>query len=266
MALINKIIPFSCIDGPGNRTAIFFQGCNFKCTYCHNPETINKCINCGKCVKTCPVNALEVINKKVIWNKDTCVDCDQCIRTCEHLSTPKVKDYSVDELFNEIKEIGPFIQGITVSGGECTLNADFLIELFKKVKSELNLTCFVDTNGSIDLSEYEELVKHTDKFMIDVKSIDEYEHKKITGCNNDIVLKNLKYLLDQDKLHELRTVIAPNMNNESTVREIARIVDNKCKIKLNTYRKYGVRKEGLELHGEISPSKEEMQKYFDIIG
>lgn len=100
MALINKIIPFSCIDGPGNRAAIFFQGCNFECTYCHNPETINKCINCGKCVKTCPVNALEFINKKVIWNKDTCVDCDQCIRTCEHLSTPKVINYTVDELFN----------------------------------------------------------------------------------------------------------------------------------------------------------------------
>ena len=44
MALVNKIIPFSCIDGPGNRTAIFFQGCNLKCTYCHNPETINKCL------------------------------------------------------------------------------------------------------------------------------------------------------------------------------------------------------------------------------
>ena len=65
MALVNKIIPFSCIDGPGNRTAIFFQGCNFKCTYCHNPETINKCVNCGKCVKVCPVNALNIVEKKL---------------------------------------------------------------------------------------------------------------------------------------------------------------------------------------------------------
>ncbi|PWX63734.1 glycine radical enzyme activase, partial [Clostridium perfringens] len=53
MALINKIIPFSCVDGPGNRMVIFFQGCNFKCLYCHNPETINKCISCGKCVENC---------------------------------------------------------------------------------------------------------------------------------------------------------------------------------------------------------------------
>ena len=65
MALVNKIIPFSCIDGPGNRTSIFFQGCNFKCSYCHNPETINKCVNCGKCVAVCPVNALEIKDKKL---------------------------------------------------------------------------------------------------------------------------------------------------------------------------------------------------------
>ena len=96
------------------------------------------------------------------------------------------------ELFNEIKEISPFIQGITVSGGECTLNADFLIELFKKVKNELNLTCFVDTNGGIDLTDYKELVEVADKFMLDIKSIDENEHIKVTGVSNKIVLKNSK--------------------------------------------------------------------------
>lgn len=265
MALVNQIIPFSCIDGPGNRTAIFFQGCNFKCTYCHNPETINKCINCGKCVSTCPVSALEIKDKKVLWNEDKCVQCDNCIRACENLSTPKTKDYSVEELVDEIRSISPFIQGITVSGGECTLNADFLVELFKKVKSELNLTCFVDTNGGVDLSEYEELVELTDKFMLDVKSMDENEHIKVTGIKNDIVLKNLRYLLDRDKLYEVRTVIAPNLDNEKNVKEVAKIIDGKCIYKLNRYRKHGVRKEGLELHGEISPSDDEMYAYLNLI-
>ncbi|HPW42155.1 MAG TPA: 4Fe-4S cluster-binding domain-containing protein, partial [Bacillota bacterium] len=46
-ALVNKILPFSSVDGPGNRTVIFFQGCNFNCLYCHNPETINRCTGCG---------------------------------------------------------------------------------------------------------------------------------------------------------------------------------------------------------------------------
>ncbi|MGL6106215.1 YjjW family glycine radical enzyme activase [Romboutsia sp.] len=261
MAVVNKIIPFSCIDGPGNRTAIFFQECNFKCTYCHNPETIKKCINCTKCISVCPVKALEVKDEKVVWNEKICVQCDNCIRVCNNLSTPKTKEFSVDELFNEIKEISPFIQGITVSGGECTLNADFLIGLFKKVKEELDLTCFVDTNGGIDLTNYEELVDVTDKFMLDVKSIDENEHIKITGISNNIVLKNLKYLLDKNKLYEVRTVIAPNLKNEKTVKEVSNIIKNKCKYKLNVYRKHGVRKEGIDFHGETSLSEEEINKF-----
>ena len=256
MALVNKIIPFSCIDGPGNRTAIFFQGCNFKCSYCHNPETINKCVNCGKCVAVCPVNALEMKDNKVVWNDKICVSCDACIRECNHLSTPKTKDYSVDELFEEIKQISPFIQGITVSGGEATLNAEFLTELFKRVKNELGLTCFVDTNGSIDLSEYEEFVNLTDKFMIDVKSMNKDEHIKITGLNNDTVIKNLEYLLSLDKVYEIRTVIAPNLDNENTVREASKIIKDKCKYKFNIYRHHGVRKEGLNLHGTESPREE----------
>ncbi|WP_195251156.1 YjjW family glycine radical enzyme activase [Romboutsia sp. 1001713B170207_170306_H8] len=263
MALVNKIIPFSCIDGPGNRTAIFFQGCNLRCTYCHNPETINMCTNCGKCVLTCPVEALKIEDKKVVWNKDICVECDNCIKTCENLSTPKTIEYSVEELFEEIKKIRPFIQGITVSGGECTLNADFLVKLFTKVKRELNLTCFVDTNGTLDLSQREDLVNITDKFMLDVKCMDKDEHIKITGKKNEIVIKNLHYLLEKDKLHEVRTVVAPNLNNEYTIKEVAKIIDNKCRYKLNAYRKYGVRKEGLELHGEVGPNEEEMKNFYN---
>ena len=202
---------------------------------------------------------------KVIWDEYKCVECDNCIKTCKSLSTPRTKDYSVDELFEEIKKVKPFIQGITVSGGECTLNADFLVELFTKVKKELNLTCFVDTNGTLDLSEKEDLVNVTDKFMLDVKCMDEEESVRITGLSNDIVLKNLKYLLDKDKLHEVRTVIAPNLNNEYTVKEVSKIINGKCKYKLNAYRKYGVRQEGLELHGEIGPTDEEMKVYLEYI-
>lgn len=66
---INKIIPFSSVDGPGNRTAIFLQGCNFNCVYCHNPETINLCNNCGLCVRQCPTEALHIEENIVIWDK-----------------------------------------------------------------------------------------------------------------------------------------------------------------------------------------------------
>ena len=108
----------------------------------------------------------------------------------------------------------------------------FLVELFTKVKKELNLTCFVDTNGTIDLSKREDLVNIADKFMLDVKCFDNEEHIKITGLNNLIVLKNLKYLLEKDKLYEVRTVVAPNLNNEYTIKEVTKIIDNKCKYNL----------------------------------
>ena len=264
MALVNKIIPFSCIDGPGNRMVIFFQGCNFKCSYCHNPETINKCLNCGECINVCPVNALSFKGEKVVWDENKCISCDSCIKECKNLSTPKTKDYTVDELFREIKMASLFIQGITVSGGECTLNTDFLVNLFKKVKDELKLTCFVDTNGSIDLTKHEDLVNITDKFMVDIKSIDKEEHLKITGMSNDIVLKNINYLLEKNKIYEVRTVIAPNLNNEKTVKEVSKIIKDRCKYKFNPYRHYGVRKEGILLHGKNNYNDEDMLPFIQI--
>lgn len=259
MALINKIIKFSCIDGPGNRTAIFFQGCNFRCTYCHNPETINRCSGCGICLKECPAEALILKDGKIFWDEKKCIQCDTCIRICPNLSSPKVKDYSVEELFSMIKKLHPFIEGITVSGGEATLNAEFLTELFRKVKGELGISCFVDTNGGIDLTRLEELVEITDNFMLDVKSIDRAEHEMVTGKNNENVLRNLKYLLEKNKLYEVRTVIAPNLDNRKTVKEVAEIIAGRCRYKLNVYRKYGVREQGLEFHGEDSLSEEEVE-------
>lgn len=261
MAIVNKIIPFSCVDGTGNRMVIFFQGCNIKCKYCHNPETINKCNSCGLCIEGCEFKALIKENNKVLWNKDKCTGCDRCISRCENLSTPKTIDYSVEELFEEIKKVKFFIQGITVSGGECTLNSDFLIELFKKVK-DIGLTCFVDTNGTIKLDE--QLIKLTDKFMLDVKSINEKESISLTGLTNKIILENLNLLLNENKLYEVRTVIAANLKSEITVDKVSNIIKDKCKYKLIKYRKQGVRKEGLDFHGEVSPSDIYLEKLKDI--
>lgn len=221
MALINKIIPFSCVDGPGNRMVIFFQGCNFQCLYCHNPETINKCISCGKCVENCEVGALSISDGKVIWDEEECISCDKCIKLCENMSSPKTKEYSVEELVKKIEKDSFFIRGITVSGGECTLNSEFLIKLFREVK-KLGLTCFVDTNGNTKLDD--ELINLTDKFVLDVKSIDEKENIWLTKSSNKLVLENLKRILQLDKMYEVRTVIAKGLNSEKTVDEVSKII------------------------------------------
>lgn len=260
MALVNKIIPFSCVDGVGNRMVIFFQECNIRCKYCHNPETINKCISCKACVDLCEVNALGISEDgKVIWNKETCIGCDNCILSCKNLSTPKTIEYSVEGLFEEIEKAKFFIQGITVSGGECTLNSEFLIKLFKKVK-QIGLTCFVDTNGTIDLEKEEELFALTDKFMLDIKSIDEKECIMLTENTNKITMKNLEVILKANKMYEVRTVVAGGLDSKRTVDIVSKIIGNKSRYKLIKYRKYGVRKEGINFHGEQSPCDDFMNE------
>lgn len=261
---LNKIIPFSSVDGPGNRTAIFLQGCNFDCVYCHNPETINHCINCSFCVSFCPVEALSVNReeRRVLFNPALCVECDACTKKCHHNSTPKYKVQSADDIMKEIENYRPFIQGITVSGGECTLQAPFLIELFTKAK-EIGLTCFIDTNGSTDLREHPELMALTDGIMLDIKVWDKETHRKYIKADNDMVLKNLDYLVDCGKLYEVRTVIVPELfNNEETIREVSKkISGHNIRYKLIKYRHLGVRKNHLNMQ---TPTDDDMKKLESI--
>lgn len=263
MAIVNKIIPFSCVDGPGNRMVIFFQGCNFACTYCHNPETINKCCDCKECVDGCGSNALSIVDGKVVWDEEKCINYDRCIKICKHLSSPKTKDYTVEELYKKIEEDRFFIRGITVSGGECTLNYPFLIELFKKVK-KIGLTCFVDTNGNINLEKHKELVDLTDGFMLDIKSYDERENINITEQSNKLPLKNLEYILSLNKMYEVRTVVANGLESDKTIENVAKIVKDKSRYKIIRYREFGVREKGIKFHGKDSPSLEYMNKLKEL--
>lgn len=96
MAIVNKIIHSSVVDGPGNRAAVFLQKCNFKCSYCHNPETIGQCVQCGACVEKCPAKALSLKDGKIVWDEDKCCECDTCIHVCPHMSSPRVKDYTAE--------------------------------------------------------------------------------------------------------------------------------------------------------------------------
>lgn len=256
--ILNKIIPFSSVDGPGNRTAIFLQGCNFNCIYCHNPETINVCSNCGACVKLCPTEALRYSMNKVRWHKEYCSNCDNCIRICNSCSSAKVQEMSVDDVIKEIMNYRAFIQGITVSGGECTLQEEFLIELFTKAKAE-GLSCFVDSNGSKEFSKMPELTKLCDGVMLDVKVWDEETHKKYISYDNINVIKNLEYLASINKLYEVRTVVVPEIfNNEETVFMTSKIIGKKeldIRYKLITFRSVGVRESGKNIS---SPSREMM--------
>ena len=237
-AVVNKIIPFSNVDGPGNRLVIFFQGCNLHCVYCHNSETINICNNCGECVSGCPAESLthgdrylepfgpggQVPCTKVTFDPSKCIECDQCIRTCHYNSSPKTCMYTPAEIMKEIESYKLFIRGITVSGGEPTLQAPFITELFKLVKP-LGLSCFVDTNVVFDIEskEIKDLIEVTDKFMIDIKTVGETE--VICGAKFDNHLENLRKLLKIDKVYEVRTVLIKSfMDMEKTVSTVSDIL------------------------------------------
>lgn len=251
-AYVNKFINFSNVDGPGNRFAIFLQGCNYNCTYCHNPETINMCINCLECINACKNNALEFDSKNnsLVYHEDKCIDCSLCVKACNHMSDPRVKLYDTDSIMTKIKKLKPFISGVTISGGECTLQNDFIYELGLRLK-EINLSLYLDSNGSFDFSKDNKLIHVCDKIMLDVKSYNNEEHIKLTKISNETVLKNLNYLLKLDKLYEVRTVIVSNyLDNHFNVDNISKIINNHnpdLRYKLIKYRNLGVLKNTLNL-------------------
>lgn len=249
--LVNKILPFSSVDGPGNRSVIFLQGCNFNCLYCHNPETINICNNCGVCINSCPHNSISIIDNKVVHDKNTCKHCDLCLKACKNNSLPKAAYMSVNEVFEKINKIKSFISGITVSGGECTLQSQFLTSLFKKIR-EIGLTCFIDTNGSIPLYDKKEFLDVVDMAMVDIKSFDSKEHIMLTGMDNNIVLENVKYLASINKLYEIRTVIVPdvldNYNNVDNVSKLIASLNPNIRYKIIKYRSVGVRTNMISSH------------------
>ncbi len=264
-APVNKIIKFSNVDGPGNRTSVFFQKCNFQCRFCHNPETINLCQNCGKCVKGCPKQALSIENGKVLWQEDKCIGCDQCIIVCPYSASPRVKLMSPNEVLTVVRQTRPYIKGITVSGGECSLRADFLKQLFPKVQ-KLNLTTFMDSNGSYDYRNDQALLACTDAVMLDVKAVDPDFHQYLCHSDNTMVLENLDYLLSIDKLYEVRTIIFPyeDEQNEATVRYVASHIGDKCIYKLIKYRPFGVKESYQKELGDLTTSDEYIQPYLQL--
>ena len=266
-AVVNRIIPFSSVDGPGNRTAVFLQGCNINCRYCHNPETRALCVSCGRCVETCPAGALEKKDGRIVYHAEKCVQCDTCIHVCPNNSSPRTWEMTPEEVYEKVKKQIPFIRGITVSGGECMLRPDFLLELFRLAKQD-GLTALIDSNGTIPFQKYPELLEICDGVMLDIKAFHDEDHRRITDSTNQTVLENAVYLAEQGKLFEVRCVIVPGLYDaEKSIRDMAAFLvpyleKHPFRIKVIAYRPMGVRE--AYSHYQV-PSKEYLERLADIL-
>lgn len=242
-APVNKVIPFSLVDGPGSRCSVFLQGCNIACAYCHNPETQNLCEECGLCVEQCPAGALYREGRHVRWNKDACVQCDTCIHVCPHKASPKIEWLTPSEVFAIVHSYQPFIRGITVSGGECMLHAHWMAELFALCR-EAGLGTLIDSNGCVPFEGHDDLLDVADGVMLDVKAWDEGTFAQLTSGDVRVVKRNLALLAERDKIEELRIVVVPGWNDpEATIAGIAGVLGEKTaktKLKLIRFRRFGV--------------------------
>ena len=217
---------FAVHDGPGIRTTVFFKGCPLKCVWCHNPESISKstllgyvsqnCTACQRCARVCPTGAHTVENGTHAFSREKCIKCGKCAEVCYGKNlTLYGREATVEQIISDVLVDEDFYEssggGITLSGGECLIQADFCEELLKAAK-EKGLHTAVDTSGFAPRESLEKVVPYTDLFLYDVKAFDEEVHKRCTGVSNKIILDNLIYLDGIGAQIEIRIPLVPEYN------------------------------------------------------
>ncbi|MFW6438320.1 MAG: glycyl-radical enzyme activating protein [Armatimonadota bacterium] len=234
-ARIADISRFSTHDGPGIRTTVFLKGCPLSCVWCHNPETISptpeigyvarKCIGCGECVRVCPQGAHRMENGAHVFERARCVACGACAEVClGDALTFYGREMTAAEVLTIVLEDRTFYEqsggGLTLSGGEPLLQADFCAELLGMAKRE-GLHTAVDTCGAGPWEAFEQVLPLTDLFLYDLKQTDPALHRKYTGADNALILQNLRRLSEAGAAIEIRIPVIPGVNDDERFREEA---------------------------------------------
>ncbi len=208
------------------------------------------CNHCHACVTTCPHSALNIQQGKVLWQQSLCQHCDTCLTTCSRNATPMAQHYTVRQVLNIIRKYSPFLTGVTVSGGEATLQLPFIVELFKQIRLDKtlhHLTCLIDSNGYLAETGWSKLIPFMDGAMIDLKAWDSKIHQRLTGRDNTRVIKSLTQLAATNKLYEVRLLIIPHhsdlIENIVPLAKFLTSLSANLRIRINAFQHHGVKGE-----------------------
>ena len=238
--LITDIQRFSLNDGPGIRTTVFFKGCNMRCAWCHNPETLSmsqdlmfypsKCIGCGKCFDTCLVHAHKFENGVHIIDREICAKCGKCADICyAEALMMSGKEMTVEQIMSEIRQDKAYYDGsnggVTLSGGEVLCHTEFATEIARACRKE-GFSVAIETNLSMPYDHISSLLNEVDIIMADLKLFDDGMHKKYTGLSNKNTIENII------KISDIPMIIRPPLIDGVTatkenLRSIAKLLEGK---------------------------------------
>lgn len=223
-----NIQKFSVHDGPGIRTTVFLKGCPLECWWCHNPESQSlsheilyfeeRCTKCGICIKRCEGKALELKDNYLTINRGKCNLCGKCADFCPKNAREYVgRNFTVKELMKEIIKDEAFYEesngGVTFSGGEPLMHADFLKEVLEGCKIR-GIHTALDTCGHASWESFEKILGKVDLFLYDIKIMNNEKHKKYVGVENKLILENLKKLSDRNCNIFIRMPIIAGINDD----------------------------------------------------
>ena len=228
--MIDHIQRYCIHDGRGIRTTVFLKGCSLRCPWCANPETFlagrqiafysHKCVACNTCTSVCPEGA---INEGRV-DPEVCTLCGKCVYHCISEALQIFgSEYTPEELLSILEKDRPFYErsggGVTFSGGECTLQADYLFRILTLLK-ERGYHTAIESNGLFDAQICDMLLHGgpegsalVDQFLIDLKHSDQEKHREILGVSNDAVLANLERLAGGDLT--IRIPVIPGVNDDA---------------------------------------------------
>lgn len=284
-ATITDIKRFAVHDGDGIRTTIFFKGCPLKCVWCHNPEAISfkpetayidrKCIGCHECENICDANLFDS-NGKHLFVRDKCIGCGNCRNKCLGESLIFYgREVTVNELLEKILEDKSFYDnsggGMTVSGGEPLMQADFVSELLRRCK-ENGVSTAVDTCGFVSKESIDKVLPYTNIFLYDLKHINEQSHIKCTGHSNKTILDNLLYIDKVGVPFEIRIPYVPQFNDDAIdgIGAFLSATKHLTRIKVLPYHSYaGSKYESLGMQNTLPkvnmPDNDEIDRAVEIL-